>query len=83
MHLTTDSGVAAVSISATGTTGLTAFGQQLVYISGSAFQSKFWAKQVEYDGEAAYMVTWNEENALEDGIIPLTLKTLGPAAVVT
>lgn len=79
----TSTGVSPVTIAAAGTAGVAVYGQQLVYVSGSAFESKFWGKSVTFDGAAAYTVTWNADNTLENGMIPLTLKTLGPATVST
>lgn len=76
-----DAEVVPVNVSSTGTTGVTVYGHQLVYLSGSSFESKFWAKEVDYAGETAYLVTWNEENTSGSGITPLTLKILGPATV--
>lgn len=79
----TSTDMSPVTIAATGTAGVAVYGQQLVYVSGSTFESKFWGKPVTFDGAAAYTVTWNTDNTLEDGMIPLTLKTLGPATVST
>ncbi|KAJ4419061.1 hypothetical protein N0V82_005184 [Gnomoniopsis sp. IMI 355080] len=84
LHLNiTETGVAPVSISSNATSGITLYGTQLVYLSDSVFESKFWAQETQLDGEDVYMLTWNSQNALEDGLTPLSMKTISPSGVVS
>lgn len=84
LHLNiTDTGVAPVSVSSNATSGITLYGTQLVYLTGSEFESKFWAQETQVDGEDAYMLTWNAQNAIEAGMTPLSMKTISPSGVVS
>ncbi|KAJ4392299.1 hypothetical protein N0V93_005924 [Gnomoniopsis smithogilvyi] len=81
MHLnTTESGLTPVSIAPNATSGITLYGTLLVYLSDSDFESKFWAQGAQINGEDAYMVTWNEENASENGMTSLSIKTAAPSS---
>lgn len=82
LHLATgNSGVSAVSVDSNATAGVTIYGQQLVWISGSSVEAKFWAQSTEVGGAAAYQVTWNAQNALETGLTPLVVKIAAPATL--
>ncbi|PSR82293.1 hypothetical protein BD289DRAFT_475260 [Coniella lustricola] len=72
-----------VHVSTNGTSGITLYGKQLVYVSGSNFEAKFWAKQVEMDGASVYLLTWNEDNVSADVTTPVNIKTDAPATVAT
>lgn len=70
-----------VSVSANGTTGIALYGKQLVYVSGSQFEAKFWAKKVKLDGSDAYVLTWNVDNVAAEDTTPVNIKTDAPASV--
>lgn len=72
-----------VSVSASGTMGIALYGKQLVYVSGSQFEAKFWAKKTTIDGNDAYVLTWNENGVSTEDTTPVNIKTDAPATVST
>lgn len=58
------------------TTGLTVYGQQLIYYNGSSIQALFWAKPK----DNFWVLTWNTDNEYLEDTTPVTLKTIAPAS---
>lgn len=72
---------AAANSNATGTTGLTHYGTQLVYLTNtSAIESNFWAQEIATDvGTTVWALHWNTNNEAVDGAVPVVLKTAAPS----
>lgn len=64
------------------TTGITTYGQQLIYYDGSSLQAEFWARPGDSlaDGTSVWTLLWNSDNESRTGATPVTIKTVAPAA---
>lgn len=81
INVTTDGTLGTVKVSSTNaSTGVTTFGQQLIYMSDSSLEAKFWAKQVALGGAQVWSLTWNEANEDQDDAVVVNIKTSAPAS---
>lgn len=81
INVTTDGTLGTVKVSSTNaSTGVTTFGQQLVYMADSSLEAKFWAKEVTLGGVQVWSLTWNEANEDQDDAVVVNIKTSAPAS---
>ncbi|KAH8790378.1 hypothetical protein F5882DRAFT_460885 [Hyaloscypha sp. PMI_1271] len=59
------------------TTGFSLFGEQVVFVNGSTYESQFWASSTDTDG--VYALYWNSDGIEESGSVPVVLKTIAPS----
>lgn len=66
----------------TGTTGMSRYGTQLVYLNNaSSIESNFWAQEISTEGgDIVWALHWNTDNEARTGAVPVVLKTAAPAS---
>jgi hypothetical protein len=61
------------------TTGFFLFGKQAFWSDGSSYEAQFWAKAT---GEThVYSLNWNKAGVQQPDSVPVTVKTVAPAAL--
>lgn len=61
------------------TDGFRTYGTQVMYTDGTTYKAQFWALQTS-NGTTEWEIYWNESGDLQDGAVPVTLKTTAPDA---
>ncbi|KAN0099925.1 hypothetical protein V8E51_013700 [Hyaloscypha variabilis] len=67
--------------SAVTTTGFSLFGEQVVFVNGSTYESQFWASSTDTDG--VWALYWNSDGIEEGSSVPVVLKTIGPSGTTS
>jgi hypothetical protein len=59
------------------TNSFTTYGSVVMYSDNSTYRAQFWALATN-NATDEWEILWNESGALQDGAVPVTLKTLAP-----